>query len=652
MYGSEPRIPIENHVTLVTWPCDCSHILDPMTWRRVCASCAGLMLVLAASALARDAPSPSGGQRAVLVLSLDDVTRPWSRLIFEGAYDVLQESAPDVAVYAESLDSTRFEGAEYTAGAHAWLRRKYGNVRVDLVIAVGQEAVQFLADASGEPWPGVPVLYLESGALTIDVSKSLPHATGVILESSFGAALSVMTTLLPGIERVAFVYGASAVERARFGPTVASLRRLHPNLEAVDLGGLAMDDLLRRVAALPPRTVIVNLTVQVDGAGRMMAPNRACELISAAANRPFFTLGSYDFGCGTVGGLLRDWKLAGQALGTRALQHLAGNTPTTTTVPIAEYCRLQFDARQLARWRIPERRLPAGSVVAFRPPSLWRDYRPAVLGALAFGLLQSALIGGLLFERRRRQRAEIQSRQHLTSLAHLDRRGAMGELAASLAHELSQPLTAILQNTGAAEMLLQEPRRADVVTGVREILADIRTDDQRASGIIDKMRRLLQKRELDLGAVAPGPLVRETAALVRSEASARGIQVDEQTSETLPAVRGDRVHLQQVLLNLLLNALDAVAGEPPDRRHVVVQASTSGDVVRFAVVDRGHGLPAERHHRIFEPFMTTKPDGMGMGLTIAQGIVREHNGRMGASSNEHRGATIWFEIPVEEGRPR
>jgi signal transduction histidine kinase len=605
--------------------------------------------LLSAPAAAQDGTAGASRQRSVLIFAADDLTRPWTRLIVDGARDVIQTAAPDVAVYVEPMDAARFAGPGYADDARAWLRRKYRDTRLDLLLVIGQDVVQFLAEGRGDPWPGVPLFYFESGALTIDISTMLPGATGLVLENVLPSALGIIMNALPGTRRIAIVYGASPSERERFGPFRDTIRRLSPQLEVIDLGGLTMDDLLTRVARLPPDAAILSLTIQVDGAGRTFAPNRPCELVAAAANRPLFTLGSYDFGCGTVGGLLRDWKRAGEAFGRQAIRRLSGEASAMTNLPASDYCRLVFDARQLARWHIPESRLPPGSAVEFRTPSVWRDYRREVIGAVALAALQTSLILGLLFEHRRRRRAEVEARRHLTAMAHLDRRGAMGELATSLAHELNQPLNAILQNAGVAEILLNSRPSpgASAIAETREILADIRKDDLRASDIIRRMRALLQKHELAAGPVDVSSLARDTVALVRFEAASRGIEIDTRMVEPMPPVRGDRVHLQQVLLNLVMNGMDAVAAAPPDRRRVVVEAAARNGHVDVIVKDRGVGLPPGRPLDIFEPFVTSKPNGMGMGLAIARSIVEAHHGQIAAANNPDGGATVWFSIPQD-----
>jgi signal transduction histidine kinase len=603
-----------------------------------------------AGAIQEPRPGLKTEQPAALILSGEDLTRPWVRGIVSGIRDAILEKRPDVTVYQEFLDSPRFENADYIHGIRDWLRKKYYARRLDLLVVIGQDAVDFLSRGRGEPWPGVPVVYADIGALTIDISQTLPGATGVVFEDTLRPALGVIKTILPGTKRVALIYGASPLEQSRFSGWAARVREIDPNLEAMDLGGLTMGDVLKRVAHLPGDAVILNLTVQVDAAGERFAARRPCELISAAANRPLFSQGGQEFGCGIVGGVLRNWDQFGRMLGQQALGRLSGQSPQLLTVPVAEFTSLLFDARQLERWGIDERLLPPGSEVRFQPPSLWRDYRPQVIGALAVAALQALLIGGLLFERRRRRRAELDSRQHLVMMSHMDRRAAMGQLATSLAHELNQPLNAILQNAGVLELLLASKTGAPPLDEIREIVGDIRKDDMRASEVIRRMRGLLQKRELQAQPVDVNELSEDTIALVRPDATSRAIHIEMELTEGLPPIRGDRVHLQQVLLNLLLNAMESVARMPSDRRSLVVRTSQNNGTVTLAVQDAGVGIPPDRINDVFEPFYTTKGEGMGMGLAIARSIVEAHEGRMAAENNANGGATVWFSVPSVPGQ--
>jgi C4-dicarboxylate-specific signal transduction histidine kinase len=270
---------------------------------------------------------------------------------------------------------------------------------------------------------------------------------------------------------------------------------------------------------------------------------------------------------------------------------------------------------------------------------------PAVFwGAVGVLVVLGFLLAKLMFEHRRRQEAEGAARRHLVTMAHMDRLAAMGQLTASLAHELHQPLGAILRNSEAARMMLASGQPS--VAELQEIVDDILKDDKRAAEIIRRMRSLVRKRELNEEPLDLNDIVRETVALVAPAARSKSVRLETDLQNAPALVVGDRVHLQQVLLNLVLNGLDAMAQTSPADRRLQVRTATTDGHVELAVRDRGSGIPAESIGEIFEPFVTTKTEGMGMGLSIARSIIEAHHGRIAAENNADAGATIRFSIPV------
>jgi len=246
---------------------------------------------------------------------------------------------------------------------------------------------------------------------------------------------------------------------------------------------------------------------------------------------------------------------------------------------------------------------------------------------------------------RKQTELELQQRRH--ELAHLSRVNMLGELAGSLAHELNQPLGAILRNAEAGELFLQEP--SPDLDEVRAILADIRKDDQRAGAVIDRMRAWMKRREVERCLLNINLLAAEVVTLVRPDAEMRRVQVAVETDPAVQPVHGDRVQLQQVLLNLLLNAMDALDDNPPARRLVTVRARSAGSTVEVTVSDTGHGISEDKLLRVFEPFFTSKPNGLGMGLSISHSIIKAHGGRLWAENNAAGGATFTFTLPVAKG---
>jgi two-component system, LuxR family, sensor kinase FixL len=230
-------------------------------------------------------------------------------------------------------------------------------------------------------------------------------------------------------------------------------------------------------------------------------------------------------------------------------------------------------------------------------------------------------------------------------LAHLTRVSTLGELAGSLAHELNQPLTAILSNAQAAQRFLAT-QPVDLAE-VREILHDLVEDNHRASEVIRRIRALVKKGELEAAPLSIASVVRDVTLLVHSDAIVRGIRVFVSVAPELPPVHGDKVQLQQVMLNLLLNAFDASESCPAVDHEVTIEAILDdADTIRVGVRDRGTGLADDTIDRLFLPFFTSKRDGLGLGLSISRSIVEMHKGRIWAENNKDHGATFYFTLPI------
>jgi C4-dicarboxylate-specific signal transduction histidine kinase len=265
-------------------------------------------------------------------------------------------------------------------------------------------------------------------------------------------------------------------------------------------------------------------------------------------------------------------------------------------------------------------------------------------------LLQAALISGLLVERQRRIAAEVESRRRLVELAHLNRTAAVGAMSASIAHELNQPLGAILSNTEAAELLLAA-NPLDL-SQIKEILADIRQADLRAGEIIVSLRGLLKRKDVERQEIELREVIANVAHLLEPEAKERNVQMSVDRVQPALFVRADLVHLQQVLLNLALNGMDAMRDSVAGRRTIAFQTVLVGtSAVEVAVADTGTGIPKDKLKDVFEPFFTTKPDGTGLGLSIVRTIVESYGGRIWADNKAEGGAIFRFTLPLANAKP-
>ena len=242
--------------------------------------------------------------------------------------------------------------------------------------------------------------------------------------------------------------------------------------------------------------------------------------------------------------------------------------------------------------------------------------------------------------------AEEELRTTRLDLTHASRLVVVGELMASIAHEINQPLTSILNNASAGLRQMESGAAPVAETELRDILSDIRDEGRLAAGIIQRLRGLARKRSPERRALDVNEVAGDILRLVGGDARRRRVTLSTEFVPSLPAVDGDLVSLQQVMLNLLVNAMDALDQEKTDERRVVVRTRLADAAVEVAVSDTGHGIPADRLPRLFDAFFTTKADGLGLGLAIARSIVESHGGRIWAEDHGGRGATFRLTLPT------
>jgi PAS domain S-box-containing protein len=257
---------------------------------------------------------------------------------------------------------------------------------------------------------------------------------------------------------------------------------------------------------------------------------------------------------------------------------------------------------------------------------------------------QAVRMRGVSLDITKRKQAELEAERHQGEMAHLLRVANLGEMSSSLAHELSQPLTAIMHNAQAAQQFLAHDE-CDM-QAVREILRDIVTDDERAAEVIERLRALLKKGEFHPQALAVDQLVQSVLKLLNHDLKARSVSVVLNLSPGLRLIRGDRVQLQQVLINLILNAADAMSQTTGRGRSLTLRThSIEAGAVTISVADTGTGIPAGCEEKIFESYYTTKLQGLGLGLSLSRSIVLAHGGYMWAEKQVSPGAAIHFTVP-------
>jgi signal transduction histidine kinase len=550
-----------------------------------------------------------------------------------------------VELYEEFLDAARFNGADYETALSDHLVRKYAQLRPDVVVVVGREALEFALRHRDRLPTGTPVVH---AVVTLDDLArlgALPAGfIGVPTEDVFVPTVEQALRWHPEARRLVVVV-ATAVRRDRlwYERVMAEKARFEPRVTVEVLADLPTADVTARLRRLGNEAVVFTPGYHQDGAGAFMTPFASVQAMRAATRAPMYGAFSTYLEAGIVGGYWTDFESQGREAARAVTQLLAGAPPATVRLPASAPAAMHVDWRQLQRYGIHEAALPRGAVVHFREASLWERDRNKVLGALGIIALQAALIGGLLIERRRRRHAEVSVARSRNELAHASRLAVAGELAAALAHEINQPLGAILSNADTAELILESGvERPELL---RQILADIRRDDVRASEVIKRLRTLLQKNEVERVPVVLDDIVTEVELVLRPEARRRGAQLVVWTPAERSTVLGDRIQIQQVLINLVLNAFDATADLPDSRRTVTITVQRHADDVSVDVRDHGPGISAVPVDKVFDSFFTTKRSGMGLGLSIARTIVEAHHGHIGVANAAEGGAVFTMVLP-------
>jgi signal transduction histidine kinase len=591
------------------------------------------------------ATRPSPAPRRILVLfdedkdnfpGLSTVDRRL-RHAFEAAY------GNSVEMHSESLGLSRSSRAGYDDELAAFLRAKYADWAPQLVVAVLEPPLDFLLRQADSLFPGVPVVFSGVDATTIKDKKLPANFTGVLLKREFAATLEVALKLQPEVRNVFVVIGASRFDRYLEAFVRRDLKPFEGRVAFDYLVGLTMDQYLERLSRLPPKSAILYVTVFVDGAGRRYIPHDVVARLAAVANAPIYVFLDQFVGLGVVGGNVYSTDGHGDDIAALGRRILDGASPASLAVraPAAQFD--MFDARQLRRWKLDESRVPAGSLVRFHEPTAWELYRGYIVTAAALVLLQALLIGGLLVARRRQALAEAEARRQRDDLAHVLRVTTLGELTSSLAHEVSQPIGAILLNAESAIRYLEGTSAPD--EDIKETLEDIMHSAEHASLVIDRLRAHFRKERSRYVALDVKVMIENVVRLLHRAMLTERIEIRLVFGEHVGAVQGDRVQLEQVLLNIVRNACDAIGASTDGPRLITIgtRESRAGYVV-VEVSDTGVGLAGEDVERIFEHFFSTKPQGLGMGLAISRSIIEAHGGRVWASANAGRGLTLHIEL--------
>lgn len=593
----------------------------------------------------------NGGDRETHVLILNG-TDPYlpQYLAVDSAMraSLANHGAERIVLFSESLDAQLFTEDALDTENFALLAKKYKGLRINVVDVVSRAALEFYQRHGSRLWPGARIVYQGFMGEAVDRTELPPNSIEIAPLNDVGATIDMAWRMQPNARRILVVSGASDIDkrseqlaRKRLA-TVAT-----PEVEF--LSGLPSPELIARIAAEPTDSIVIYLAQFRDRDGRPYMPQEDLSEISRISRAPVYgTIETY-VGSGILGGTMESYARRGRMVAEQVQAAITGKSIDPSRVLLAAPSRCIADARALRHWSLDASRLPAGCEIRFAERPYWREHPGRFAAILAIILSEAALITALFIELWRRRLAERTLQRHLIETTHASRLALAGELTASIAHEIKQPLAAILSNAETAEVILHSDQ--NLRNSLRPILADIRRDDIRASEVIRRLRALLAKHEVEHHPTDLNAIVADVCALLRSEADRRKVRI-EIVQDSVAQMMGDRIQIQQVLINLMMNAMDAVANVSEERRTICISVTRSEQHSTVTVSDLGHGIRSSELHKVFNSFYSTKHTGMGLGLSIARAIVEAHGGRLWVKSRAGHGAEFHASFPAMESAAR
>ena len=595
------------------------------------------LVVFAAGSVAAEPIS-----RSILVIDQSDVRGPFYYDVFSALRSTINaDSKLPTTIHVESLDFSRFFGTEYEESLKQHFRVKYREKPIGVIVAIGDASLDYVLRWRSALWPGSPVAFAMVDEQTVARSNPSSDVTGLMIKLDLADAIKAARAVVPDLKRVVVV-GDRWENQAIFHHWKDQISTIEVDVEISEMIGLTMKELRKRVATLPDRTAIVYSAIYSDGEGTYYPPADALALIVESANRPVVVPAESNIGRGSIGGFVIIPSLIGQSVGKLALRILNGESAANIPPRLGNFVRPVFDWRQMQRWGIGEASLPPGSEIRFREVTAWGQYRNQILLASAAILLQAGLIAWLLLERHRRHRAEMTVRDTISNLAHVNRRATAGELTASIAHEVNQPLAGIVANANAGIHWLAAatPNIGRAEAAFKQIIAA----GHHAGEVIATVRALFKPQAEKRASVQINDLIHNALSLERIEMERRRVSLRLDLAEGLPNVLGDRVQLLQVILNLIRNAIEAMSADRPRFLDVKSQVDESGDVL-VLVEDSGTGIDKQNLTHIFDPLFTTKQQGLGIGLSICKSIIESHHGSLWVTSEIGKGSEFFIKLP-------
>jgi signal transduction histidine kinase len=580
-------------------------------------------------------------KRVMLLHSFGQDFKPWSEYAKDIRAELKRQSPWPLDIIENSLVTARFSDENPEAPFVEYLSALFAKRPLDVIVSIGAPAADFVQRHRRRLFPTTPMVFTAVDQRRVQYSNLTANDVAVAVNINYLSAFENILQVLPDTKDVIVVVGTSPIEKFWKEAIGKQAEPLTNRIKLSWTDELPFEELLKQASALPPHTAIFWELMIIDAAGVVHEGDLSLERLHAVANAPIFSYDESFFGSAIVGGPLLIVADTSRLTATVAVRILNGEKAGDIKVSPVEFSAPRFDWGQIQRWGISEKNLPPGGKILFRDPTVWEQYRAHILAVTAAILTQAALIFWLLYEHWRRQRAEILARNTMSELSHVNRMATAGQLSASIAHEVNQPLAGIVANAQAALRWLEKANVEEVREGLKRIVSD----GHRASDIITNLRAMFKSDVQEKALVDINKLVLSVLALVRIDLQKHEIKLQTQLDDQIPQVLGNQVQLQQVISNLVVNAIESMGSLQTRALRIKTELSQS-NTVQVSIEDTGTGIKSSDVAKLFKPMFTTKARGMGMGLSICQSIIENHDGRIWVSPGATGGSIFQFELPT------
>jgi len=609
-----------------------------------------IVLLLLPSFISRNANASEKTKTIVIFFSLHAGLPAYQNFLEGFRTTFSQEPDEHYNLLIEYLDIGRLSDDKYAKYIVELYNEKYKDVDIDLLITVTPGVNQVLKKYGFEALKKSKIVSIEFDSLATDQGL-LPseNVKKVILKLRFAETIQKACNLFPLCKNIFVISGCSPTDKYFTSLVRAGSGSLENKYNLVFITDLPLDSTLKFVSKIPENSIVIVPTFLSDKNGIQFSTPEIIGLLSTNCNSPIFPVfDSFIKREGGVGGYIFSFNSLGKETSRIAKEILKGIPMGKIVFNYAGLYQNIFDWRVLKKWGLLNSKvLPSDSIYYYKEPDFISEYKWYILAGLLFLVLETFLIV-YLYKLNVRQKKIVRQKIEAENLYRIivreERLMMMVELTASLSHELSQPLTAILYNAQACVRFLKmEKPDSDQI---EEILLKIINDDKRAGNLISSVRSLMKLEMRDKELVNLNSVIQDSLVIFKSEALNKNIRIINHLPDRKVFVFGDKIQLEQVLLNFLYNAGHAIENCDLDKRIIEIFQHINKDTVRVSVQDSGKGIEVEIKEKLFKPFVTTRENGFGIGLAVSRSIIENHNGEIWAKNIPGGGAEFSFRLKI------